>query len=412
MAGDNNLDTTYWPIFNHLENMAGLNDLRILVLWDNTNANDTAYYEVMLDNHPTNMGGYTLNVNKFSKGELNMGDPKTLSDFIAWGVKYSPSDHYALILDDHGNGLGGLAWDDTSNKDFITLAELRTALTDANTQTGRKMDIMYMAMCLMGMIEDAYQVRGFSDYYIASQDLQTAYVPYLSGFDPQDDPATAAVKLAAAYSNEMIANNTEYTISVADLSQLDNLVTATNQFGAVLAENMDSISDNITAVATVVQRFDEDGDSIISISDEYMDLYEFAFLTGIALPDELPIIEKAEAVKFAVNNYIMYEKHTSSAGKILNDSHGVSIFFPATSSSYYNGDNYEFALGADWTLPNAGASLSTTMVESTPGWGSFLSDYFHFTQPGGPDNPTPPLPITKTQLEPTTFSIFLPLTSK
>jgi len=60
--------------------------------------------------------------------------------------------HFLSKCNLNGSGLGGLVRDDTSNKDFITLAELRTALNDANTQTGHKMDILYMSMCLMGML--------------------------------------------------------------------------------------------------------------------------------------------------------------------------------------------------------------------------------------------------------------------
>jgi len=48
-----------------------------------------------------------------------------------------------------------------------------------------KIDVLYMAACLMAMLEDAYQVRAYVDYYVASEDLQIAYdepyTPYITG---------------------------------------------------------------------------------------------------------------------------------------------------------------------------------------------------------------------------------------
>ena len=39
-----------------------------------------------------------------SLGPVNMSDPKTLSDFITWGIKSFPAEHYMLVIADHGKG--------------------------------------------------------------------------------------------------------------------------------------------------------------------------------------------------------------------------------------------------------------------------------------------------------------------
>src|SRR5262249_35934337 len=36
-------------------------------------------------------------------GDLNMGAPTTLSDFINWGVQQAPAQHYEVIIADHGS---------------------------------------------------------------------------------------------------------------------------------------------------------------------------------------------------------------------------------------------------------------------------------------------------------------------
>jgi hypothetical protein len=295
-----------------------------------------------------------------------------------------------------------LAWDDTSGGDFINLPELKLALDTAYDATNEKIDVLYMAMCLMGMLEDAYQVRGLADYYVASENLQTTYSQYLTGFDGLMDPAQAAVALAAAYSAEMEARGERYTISVVDLLQLDPLVTATNGLGQALAGSMGTLSGTLTTVAALVQRYDNKAPrGSITTADTYMDLYDFAGLITANLGGEPGIVAAANAVKTAIDNYILYEAHASLPGYNLDNSHGVSIFYPAIASSFYNEANYDFAVGADW-----GGGLGADGPAQSTTWGGFLVDYFQATQAGGPDDPFPPELIAKTF---EFFEIFLPV---
>ena len=41
-----------------------------------------------------------------SLGAVNTGDPEALKDFIQWGIKDYPADHYLLVLWNHGSGWG------------------------------------------------------------------------------------------------------------------------------------------------------------------------------------------------------------------------------------------------------------------------------------------------------------------
>ena len=402
-ADDPQIGPSYNAVFQHLETMANLPGVRILVLWDTLGPNGSWYYEVQYDADLSKFATYTEGINLWAQDELNMGAPFTLSDFISWGIERVPSEHYALILDDHGSGLGGLAWDATDNHDYITLSELKLALGTAQDESGRRIDVLYMAMCLMGMIEDAYQVRGLADYYVASEDLQTTYSSYLTGFDPLMSPAQFATALAAAYAQDMIARNKAYTISAADLSQLDPLVIAANGLGQALAARMGVISGTLNTVANLVQRFDNEAPRTITTADTYVDLYDFADLVERNLGGEATIVAQASEVKQAVTDYILYEAHASTPAKKLDNSHGVSIFFPATASSFYNAENYAFAVGADWGAVPAGAAALPLVADT---WGSFLVNYFQTTQPGGPDDPTPPALLPKMQ-EP--FPVYLPL---
>ena len=60
-------------------------------------------------------------------GELNMGDPQTLYDFIYWSMTNYPADKYFLILWDHGSGWhksGNSTMNLISSGEFVTSKKL------------------------------------------------------------------------------------------------------------------------------------------------------------------------------------------------------------------------------------------------------------------------------------------------
>lgn len=90
-----------------------------------------------------------------------------------------------------------------------------------------------MDACLMGMIEDAYQFRGSVNYYVASENEKWAdsppYAQYVSGIQASSTPEQVASLFANSYANvEHGISNHPYTMSAGNLSQLSNLVSATN----------------------------------------------------------------------------------------------------------------------------------------------------------------------------------------
>jgi hypothetical protein len=270
-----------------------------------------------------------------------------------------------------------------------------------------------MAMCLMGMLEDAYQFRDLADYYVANEHLQWAidepYTFYVSGILSDTLPADAATLLADAYADAAAAEGVPYTISAVELLRLGEVVSATNALAAALDTHLEVITPTLATVATNVQRFDNQAPNGLTPADTYIDLYDFAALLHAELSAYPDITAAAGAVLQAVNDYVIYASHGSDADTSLGESHGVSIFFPANASSFYNSANYDFAVGANWggsaaqAMPGAQPAASS---ESATTWGAWLVRYFQVTQPAGPDDPAPPEPIGK--LIPS-FDVFLPL---
>ena len=106
-----------------------------------------------------------------SLGPVNMSDPKTLSDFITWGIKSFPAEHYMLIIADHGKGWEGMI-EDESHKGWMTVPQLKQALDTAQQATGQKLDVLGFDACQMAAVEVASEIKDNAKFMIASQALE------------------------------------------------------------------------------------------------------------------------------------------------------------------------------------------------------------------------------------------------
>ncbi|MCP4541020.1 MAG: hypothetical protein GY832_28120 [Chloroflexi bacterium] len=404
MDGDNNLDDNYVAAFNQLESAADNSNANIIVAWDRFADGNSAYYEVQHDTDlaETNPAAdYTDDVNRWPQNELGMNESATLSDFIQWARTHYPAQHYALIISNHGTGLGGLAIDAGSGSDWLTVTEWSTALATATSDGTDKIDVVFADACLMAMIEDAFQIRNYTDYYVASENL--SWIPVSSTSGPYDDyissievttsPRDLAVALVDRYRNWIDAGSPfGYTMSAVDLAELNGVVSATNALASELNSQMSTYASQISQARMDVQKFDSNNSRTLTQADVYVDLHDFANEIKARISDTT-IQDATDGVMDAIQSCVLAEAHRDGVLRLgesvqtLDGSRGVSIFFPPNASSFYNSTNYDFAVGATW--PGSQSSLIRTQAGEVE-WGPMLVTYFNETQPGGPDTPEPP----------------------
>ena len=106
-----------------------------------------------------------------SLGPVNMSDPKTLSDFITWGIKSFPAERYMLVIADHGKGWEGMI-EDESHKGWMTVPQLKQALDTAQQATGQKLDVLGFDACQMAAVEVASEIKDNAKFMVASQALE------------------------------------------------------------------------------------------------------------------------------------------------------------------------------------------------------------------------------------------------
>lgn len=79
-----------------------------------------------------------------SIGDVDMGDPDVLKDFIKWGRKEFPAKHYGLVIYGHGSGISvGNMMEYTTREaqaaNFLLSALIATSPVDSDDNTGRRL---------------------------------------------------------------------------------------------------------------------------------------------------------------------------------------------------------------------------------------------------------------------------------
>jgi parallel beta-helix repeat protein len=303
--------------------------------------------------------GATLTV----PGELNMGDGQTLAEFVHWGRLYYPSRYTMLAIVDHGGGWApgavggglahrnrwfsggsGLSWDFSSDYDYLDSGEIRQAMANATDGGADPLDVVFFDVCLMGMIEVAYQVKDYASFYISSQNIgwapsgpQGRYVRVIQKLEATAGPRRLAEFLVETYADSMPPYDHPYTISAVDLASLPEVATATDDLAAAISETLAS-PNQVALLQTVyseTQKLDYDSDfRIESASDGFVDLYDFALRAAQRFTDT-DVIAAAQAVTAALDTTIVAEEHRSGSPWVaedqvwdLDDVHGLSIFLP------------------------------------------------------------------------------------
>ena len=180
-----------------------------------------------------------------SSATPNHGDPRTLSDFLTWGIQNFPAKHYMVVISDHGEGFRGTGFD-MFYKDHLELPELKQALEMARAQTGVKPDVITFDTCLMAHSETAFQLKDAAQYMVASEELvgaeglpNIALLKHLTE-TPQADPRSLASTVVDLSRADAVLRAKEGRdeaapqMSAIDLSRLQPVADAFKDLGAAL----------------------------------------------------------------------------------------------------------------------------------------------------------------------------------
>lgn len=348
LDADNNLEEPGLYDMNEMEAAGSSDDVNVLVQIDRIsgetsadgNWTDTRRYRMEGDNNLDKISSPVL----MELGELNMGDPATLTDFMVWGMTEYPAQHYALVLWDHGAGWFGVAFDDTtSDGDGLTLPELDGAITQALQQTGvEKLDIIGFDACLMGQLDVYFAMQELAHYAVGSEEL----VPGL-GWDYTailerlyEEPDMSGEEWAGYLVSDFINFYTKIepdefvTMSAVDLGKFSQLTDAMLRLSQALQTNpafhASAVGDARGGAEGYALVYPEDAEYYAAI-----DLWHFASILSQRSPDE-QVIAAAKEVMTAVESTVLAADH----GDGFTHAKGIALYFPRTadylSSRYRN----------------------------------------------------------------------------
>lgn len=407
MAADNNLEGAAIDDINEMEQVGSTADVKVVVQVDrapgydvsNGNWEDTRRYLITQDANTAIIGSPVAQF----LGEKNMGEPATLSDFVSWSISNYPAQHYFLILWDHGQGwlkqelesvkrVGGLdqkaastptaeqpfrvspaspmtpfppppfdqtgfkyACEDMTDNDRLYNHETESALSGIP-----KLDIIGFDACVMAMVETAYQLRNEAAFMVASEENEPGdgwpyneLLPWIT-----TNPATSAARACSAavltYADYWAANSytpDEYgqTLSAINLAQINSV-----------AASLDVLVGAIVSGTSWSQIFAMPAPESFGDNNPFDDLYDFADLLSVYISAP-SIVGAANDLKAAASNAVLINRKESRHPY----AHGLSIFFPKTSSSFRDNDGEKY-----------GAPGSPVDFGDSTQWRLFLAYYY------------------------------------
>lgn len=280
-------------------------------------------------------------------GEVNMGDPKVLSDFIAWGVKAAPADRYALIFWDHGGAWPGFGGDEsTSDHDLLTLAELKQGLDAGMKQAGvQQFALIGFDACLMATHETAATMEPFGEYLLASEELEPGHgwdyrsLKLLSSA-PTTGPVDVAKAIIAGFSAQAQAEKTDQTITLAliDLYKIKALGGALGSFAKSVKDGVATVGLTVGKQRAAALAFGKDPDP--KRDTHMIDLGLFVQKVGQA---DASLAGVRDGVLKALQQAVVAKVNGSATSAAT----GLSIYFP-TRAAYYD-KSYDGVAGvAQW----------------------------------------------------------------
>ncbi len=359
MAGDNNLQGAGSADLAEMQQIGSTPDVNVIVQFD-TEANETTRYRVEKEK---------LTVLQQMKG-VNCGDPKVLTDFLKWGIKTYPAQHYLVDVWNHGGGWENLpaGYDynslrslkpaaaqkrlrlrraifkttvlkihelpageraiaiDCGSHDYLDNQELRKALTAA-LPSGKKFDIFACDACLMNMLEIAYEMKDTAQVMVGSEETEPGagwpYAAILKSLvaKPAMGPADLSKIVVAEYGKYFTKAKTAATQSALALDRISAIASGVDALATALLADLHTVAGTVTLARDRSQKYE---------MPEYVDLGDFAAQLAQRLPGNAAVQSAAASIKSALDSTSpgAFVIANATSGASVAKSHGVSIYFP------------------------------------------------------------------------------------
>ncbi|MCW2581349.1 MAG: hypothetical protein JWQ53_139 [Klenkia sp.] len=336
---DTDLETAMLGDVVELAGVGSQGDLKIEALVDRAADDEAPSYsgDEVLD-AGTWSGARTFSVQQDSLelredlGDVDTADPQVLADFISSSVTASPSEHYALIISDHGAGWPGVGADESAGQTTMDLAGISQGISDGLAAVGlEKLDMVGFDACLMATYETAATMAPLADRMVASEELEPGhgwdYASVGALTDPAADVDTLGRSIVDGFHAQATAEGTvdQTTLSLMDLTQLPALDEAMTGLAGALADRAGDLGPAVGRARSTTLAFGSDPDPANSTGQ--IDLGQLA---GEISVTALDVADEADAVSRALGDVVTY----SVDGRAYLGATGMSVYFPEEAEYY------------------------------------------------------------------------------
>lgn len=261
----------------------------------------------------------------------NMAESDTLTEFLDYGYENYKSDCYGLVLWDHGAGaIVGYGADENYNYDTLTIDELTKSFSNSKIiKDKNKFEWIGFDACLMGMIEVADSLKPYSNYMIASEEVEAgegwdySFLKEMSNnkkFDGVDTGKIITDSYGAFYESGKQAYKPDYVLSCMDLSKTDKVIKSLEDFVNSAEKELKSGGySKIASARSGVKTFGRDGGK--SFYDT-VDIYDLA--------NKMQNMYSKESTKLkeSIEEMVVHNKTNIPEAK------GLAIYFPYENKDY------------------------------------------------------------------------------
>ena len=309
--------------------------------------------------------------------EVNTGDPDTLYEFITWAADEAPAENYGLVMWNHGGGVRGFNYDysDDVPGDKLVTTEFVEAL-EKTQNDGINFDLIAFDACLMGMIEVGYEIRNYTDYFVAAEEVVGGdgydYTTAFSAFESElgdVSPDELAQSLIQSFEEFYVyGGNDADTLSAVNTNQLEEVAESLKSFTDLASEAPEEERGAMSSLRN---------QSIAYAEKNYVDLGDWLKKVSRSQVVSVEVRDLAGNVLESIEESVEFKTRDSR------NSSGLAIYFPKTSQSqdpigsFYQSEYENFLTATGWysfleTLD--GLSGSTAQLASSRSFNPILGN--------------------------------------
>ena len=298
----------------------------------------------------------------------DMGDPRTLRNFIAWAKQRYPARRYMLVIWNHGQGwrfqlanarLGGMSAHATQTRDAEgsppVVGGFRAVSSDDDTGSilynkevqdvlqaefsNKQLDVIGYDACLMAMLETAYGLAPSVQVMVASEELEPAagwrYAYWLGPLlqAPGIDAEALATLVVEAY-RKQYADEYETTLSAIRLKD----IRAVSKELSSLADQIRAEESELSALRKARSRLMSYGSSAHPPLRTSVDLlallrlYEAETQSSALRASSIALRQRLKAT--VIRNYASTRSAAPPQG-LPYGSEGIAIYLPESADAFY-----------------------------------------------------------------------------